>query len=187
MIAAHNRHWSTPTDRINSFCKVGINQDGLAPENVDRSKFVMAPPPSVRKTKKITTVVESPAGVEKGSLEYYQKKFEAAQGIIEEQAQRAVDPKEAGILVVREPEVNRNMSRMRIIDGHGSVVLSDLLGKRKAQEAAREKEASAKRKRADDRAHKKAEKDAAFKASLAFYERCKDIGTDLGLYPDPDK
>ena len=87
---------------------MGILQNRLAPENVDRSKFVMTRPPSAGKPKKkITTVVDSPAGVEKNTAEYWQKKFESAQGIIAAQADSAVAPEEAGILVVPKPVVTR--------------------------------------------------------------------------------
>mmetsp|Transcript_22501 Transcript_22501/g.89350 ORF Transcript_22501/g.89350 Transcript_22501/m.89350 type:complete len:85 (+) Transcript_22501:6014-6268(+) len=73
------------------------------------------------------------------------------------------------------------MSKVRVIDGFGSVALSDLLELRKKQEEDREKEEAAKRQRGSERAAKRAEKDAAFKTLLDAFDKCNGgcVCTDL--------
>mmetsp|Transcript_9553 Transcript_9553/g.31196 ORF Transcript_9553/g.31196 Transcript_9553/m.31196 type:complete len:268 (+) Transcript_9553:435-1238(+) len=167
--------WSCPTDRINSFRKVGITEHGLNPDNIDRSKFVMVPPPSVSKKRRIETVVESPEGVEKGSAAYWKAKYEDAKGIIKLQSEREVDPKEAGILpVVQRQNTTKNMSRIRITDGHGSATMSNLLQQREAQRTDKERQAQEKKAKADERAKKKNEKNANTKALWDAFQLCKD-------------
>jgi len=207
--------WCNPTDRINAFSKVGIEQTHLAPDNVDRSKFIMHSPPPVGKTDEVDLTITSPAliekdtaeyfkakleraeaiiklqserevdpkeagilevtypirkvessrvriTIEKGTAEYFKAKLERAEAIIKLQSEREVDPKEAGILEVTYPIRKVESSRVCITDGHGSALLSDILGKRKAQEAARATVAEAKRQRAEMRTQKHAEKHADF-------------------------
>ena len=159
---------------MNSFRKVGIEQHGLNPDNIDRSKFVMAPPPSVSKKRKIDTVIKSPEGVEKDTPEYFQAKLREAEKIIKLQSEREVDPKEAGILTVEQRQnTTKNMSRVRITDGHGSVTMSNLLAQREAQRDEKERLAQEKKIKAEERERKKNEKDSKTKALWEAWRLCK--------------
>jgi hypothetical protein len=122
-------------------------------------------------------------------LEYYAAKLDRAQQIISKLSEREVrrllgdalvifrrkkvGPAESGILVpiTRQPE--RNCSRHRITDGHGSATMMNLHGKRVHQRTDRETAADLKRKRSDDRATKNAEKNAEEAAKLAAWRACR--------------
>ncbi|KAK3262736.1 hypothetical protein CYMTET_28424 [Cymbomonas tetramitiformis] len=92
--------WSTPTDRITAWRKVGICQNFLAASEIDRSNFIVqdiekhtsTAPPSVTEFK------GSPLGVRKGSSEYYKRKIEAYKNLASAWETYETSPIEQGIL-----------------------------------------------------------------------------------------
>eukprot|EP00630_Chrysocystis_fragilis_P006371 CAMPEP_0197394828 /NCGR_PEP_ID=MMETSP1165-20131217/6192_1 /TAXON_ID=284809 /ORGANISM="Chrysocystis fragilis, Strain CCMP3189" /LENGTH=302 /DNA_ID=CAMNT_0042920567 /DNA_START=71 /DNA_END=978 /DNA_ORIENTATION=+ len=121
-----------PTD-ASTLAKVGIEQTHLAPDNNDRSKFIMHSPPLVGKTDEVDLTITSPdawtdrelRGVAAGRGNY--------QATV--RSEREVDPKEAGIMEMASPIRKLESSSVRITDGHGSAKLSDI--PQKAHQAAR--------------------------------------------------
>uniref|UniRef100_A0A7S3NNK5 DDE-1 domain-containing protein n=1 Tax=Aureoumbra lagunensis TaxID=44058 RepID=A0A7S3NNK5_9STRA len=171
LVARIWKDWSSVDDRINSFAQVGILQNRVAPENIDRSQFYVQPPP--KEVQKVNTTIASPVGVEKESAEYWQEKYAQAQKIIEAQANREVDPAEAGIMRVEQRQNKTKVSKVRITDSYGSANMSDLLGKRKRQQDERKNQEIIKKQRRDQIAQRKAKEDSTFQTLYAAWTRCK--------------
>ncbi|KAK3278810.1 hypothetical protein CYMTET_13278 [Cymbomonas tetramitiformis] len=137
--------WSTPTDRITAWRKVGICQNFLAAFEIDRSNFIVqdnekhtsTAPPSVTEFK------GSPLGVRKGSSEYYKRKIEAYKNLASAWETYETSPIEQGIL---NPEILPSLppkaNKGRLSDNNGSFEFNDILGRKRAkhaeQQAARE-------------------------------------------------
>ena len=121
-------NWWTPTDRRTAFRQVGICQGKVAAELVNREKFYMPPPPPTP-TAPLSLIAESPEGVAKGSAEYWKAKYERQVAITQRLFNTEVGPKEAGILEVTVQQKRKEVSSMRITDGHGSSELTGLLEK----------------------------------------------------------
>lgn len=89
------------------------------------------PPPNPDEPQMDTTIY-SPPGLRRLSAEWYAGKLADAERAIKELTNRAVGPKEAGVLAVDEVAPVKNTSRARVTSGFGSYEMLDLLGKRKA-------------------------------------------------------
>jgi len=93
--------------------------------------------------------------------------------VIEAQVDREVDPSEAGIMRVEQRQTKTKVSKARITDSYGSANMSDLLGKRKAQELDRKNQEIIKKQRRDQIAQRKAKEDSTFRTLYAAWTRCK--------------
>ncbi|KAK3236871.1 hypothetical protein CYMTET_53014 [Cymbomonas tetramitiformis] len=137
--------WSTPTDRITAWRKVGICQNFLAASEIDRSNFIVqdiekhtsTAPPSVTEFK------GSPLGVRKGSSEYYKRKIEAYKNLASAWETYETSPIEQGILNPELlPSLPPKANKGRLSDNNGSFEFNDILGRKRAkhaeQQAARE-------------------------------------------------
>eukprot|EP00968_Pinguiococcus_pyrenoidosus_P021349 scaffold2754_cov401-Pinguiococcus_pyrenoidosus.AAC.2 len=127
-------HWASPLDRRESFKKVGIEQDRVQPQNVDRTSFAVKPVTPLKFREEVTPVVDSPVGPRRGSLEYYKGKLSAAMAVIDELRNIPLLPEEAGIMQVsssREEAYTARGDRRRVRSEYGSFQLRQLYGEAK--------------------------------------------------------
>ena len=128
--------WSSPLDRVRSFSKVGITNEGLRPDLIDRSNFfvpienVNSPEPSPLKQ------IGSPEDIEEGEDGYFEHKYNAALQVIAQLKKTPYSAAQVGVLKALTCHNATAAKRRRMHSDHGSYRLRGMLQQKEAAKVA---------------------------------------------------
>ncbi|KAK3249698.1 hypothetical protein CYMTET_40890 [Cymbomonas tetramitiformis] len=133
--------WCTPMDRITAFRRVGIFQNALAPDQIDRTNFIYQPEEktTLQAPPDVANFSGSPEGLRKGSAEYHKRKYEAMRELARKWQKYETSPVEQGILTPDVlPPLPPKPSKGRLSDKNGSFQFNNILSLKRQKKAEHE-------------------------------------------------
>eukprot|EP00854_Cymbomonas_tetramitiformis_P009841 gene9842-11656_t len=131
--------WSTVMDRKIAWRRVGIMQECIAPDEINREHFVVHAGPEVKDSVPLSFAdfSGSPEGVRKGTPEYFKRKLAAIRALGQEWETFETTPMLRGILEVRSvPPLPPKPSKGRLSDNNGSFSFNEVRKKKAAKKQA---------------------------------------------------